>query len=293
MTLRLEPDSPKSPDTAAYLGLACELAYLPDALARPRFADELGLDAKLISVDNTQVYVGTNETSMVLAFRGSESPESLDGFKDWLLTNASNFLVLPEGDLGTDFVAAGVGARFHRGFLQALDAIWAPLYAEVERAMTEKERPIWVTGHSLGGALALLASWRLARKFYPPCCIVTFGAPMIGNEAAAQAFEREFSGKIVRYVDEFDLVPLLPRVALLANDYSHCPAEERLAAAIASANVDTPADAVLQSIAGSVAQAVLDATMIDNLWAGLKHRIAHHMISNYLARLEERRKSPV
>ena len=102
---------------ARYFATACDMAYDPEAEGKPKFQSELGLDVKLVSVDNTQVYVGGNDYAIVLAFRGSESPTSLDGFKDWLLTNAKNFLVLPEGRAGTDFVAAGVGARFHRGFL--------------------------------------------------------------------------------------------------------------------------------------------------------------------------------
>ena len=41
----------------------------------------------------------------------SQDPISLDGIKDWLLTNAFNLLVPPEGPLSTEFLAAGVGER--------------------------------------------------------------------------------------------------------------------------------------------------------------------------------------
>ena len=77
---------------------------------RPGFREHLGLDARLISVDNTQVYLAENDKAMVVAFRGSQAPTTLDGLKDWLLTNANNYLILPEGQIGTDFAAAGVGA---------------------------------------------------------------------------------------------------------------------------------------------------------------------------------------
>ena len=94
LTLNLQtPDRDYA--NARYFATACDLAYYPEAEGKPKFQSELGLDVRLVSVDNTQVYVGGSEGAIVVAFRGSESPNSLDGFKDWLLTNAKNFLALP------------------------------------------------------------------------------------------------------------------------------------------------------------------------------------------------------
>ena len=90
---------------------------------------------------------------------GHRDPTSLDGFKDWLLTDAVNLLIVPEGRLGTDLAAAGVGARFHQGFVNAIGEIWDAVYAAVDQELKAAERPLWITGHSLGGALALLAGW--------------------------------------------------------------------------------------------------------------------------------------
>src|SRR5262245_23075607 len=178
----LKPDAAGPDDgNARYCAKACDLAYYPEAEAAPAFREQLGLEAKLFSADNTQAYVGSNDSAIVVAFRGSEVPTTLDGLKDWLLTNANNLLILPEGQIGTDFAAAGVGARFHRGFLGALAEIWDKLYAAVDGLMQAKERPLFVTGHSLGGALALVAAWRLQRNFMSVYQVYTFGAPMIGN----------------------------------------------------------------------------------------------------------------
>lgn len=267
---------------ARYLAQACDLAYSAENEAAPRFQSELGLKAKLISADNTQAYVGTNDSVIVLAFRGSQSPTSLDGLKDWLLTNANNLLVLPDGQMGTDFAAAGVGARFHRGFLEALAEIWEALLAAVDGPMQEKERPLFVTGHSLGGALALVAAWRLQRNFVPVHQVYTFGAPMIGNATAAKAFETEFPNRIFRYVDEPDPVPLLPTVSLIANSYGHCLEEVRLTGG-AAANL-------AGELASKAVDGLLNATLIDECWAYVQNRIGAHMIGNYLARIEERSK---
>src|SRR4051794_3298721 len=182
---------------ANFLAIAADLAYYPEATGQQRFKDELGFPtAHLFSVGNTQVYLAQSDAFLLIAFRGSEKPTSLDGLQDWLLTNANNFLIMPEGDLGIDFAAAGVGARFHRGFITALGSVWLPLFEAVNKAMEEKERPLFVCGHSLGGALAQLASWRLQKNYVAVEQLYTYGAPMVGNDAAAAAFEKEFAGKI-------------------------------------------------------------------------------------------------
>ena len=196
MSMVLNEGAQGDPRNALFLAQACALAYLDEPAAQPRFADQLGLEAKLISVENIQAYVAENDGAVVVAFRGSQAPTTLDGLKDWLLTNADNYLVIPEGRIGTDFAAAGVGARFHRGFMEALHEIWEPLLAAITEAVEASDRPLWITGHSMGGSLALLAAWRLQRNFITVHEVVTFGAPMTGNLAAAEAFEQEFAGKI-------------------------------------------------------------------------------------------------
>ncbi len=287
MSMSLDDSGGGNARNALFLARACDLAYSDEAEACPRFRAELGLDAKLISVDNTQVYVAVNDQSIVAAFRGSQAPTTLDGLKDWLLTNANNYLILPEGRSGTDFAAAGVGTRFHRGFLDALETIWKPLFAAVDQAQKTKERPLWVTGHSLGGALALLAAWRFQRNFLGVHQISTFGAPMIGNAAAAKAFEQEFADKIFRYVDFEDLVPHLPSVSLLANAYTHCLNEVSLKAnqALAAVGFDT-----LEQAAGTTttdtAEAGLDPATADKVWGLVKSRIDSHMLANYESRVE-------
>ena len=283
MSMSLDASIPGDARNALFLARACELAYYAEPEGPTRFQSELGLEARLISVDNTQVYVAQNDTMILAAFRGSESPTTLDGFKDWLLTNANNYLIIPEGRSGTDFAAAGVGARFHRGFMDALEMIWEPLSTALKEAMKTKERPLWITGHSLGGALALLAAWRLQRSFLDVHEIVTFGAPMIGNDAAAKAFENDFSGKIFRYVDLNDLVPHLPSVSLLANAYTHCLNEVALSAAQASAV--SAIDALKQS-SGTAAEGTLDPIMVEKVWGMVKSRIDSHMMANYQARVE-------
>jgi hypothetical protein len=266
-----------------FLGLACDRVYINGPACAEAFRKELGLEGELISVNNTQVFVGSNAKNIVVIFRGSESPLTSDGFKDWFLTNADNFLILPEGRMGVDFAAAGVGARFHQGFMNALADVWEKLFAAVDGAYQKEERPVWVSGHSLGGALALLGAWRLERQGVPVHRIITFGAPMIGNNAAAQAFQTTFAGRIYRYVDTLDLVPCLPTVSLTANTYGHCLEELALGEA-----GTTSALARLQVIGSKAVEGVLHATLIEEIWAVLKERLGAHLMGNYLAQLKDR-----
>src|SRR5262249_7985611 len=221
---------------AQAMAAASDLAYLPAAEGATAFRSQLGLDAKLFSVGNTQAFLAQNDQHIVDAFRGTESPATLEGLKDWLLTDAANLLILPEGRLGTDLAAAGVGARFHQGFVNAIGSIWDPLYADVDAALKQKDRPLWITGHSLGGALSLLAGWLFQRKMINVHQIYTFGGPMIGNPTATQALNRELANKVFRYVNFPDPVPKLPTMSLMANDYNHCDKEMSLGQVVAAAS---------------------------------------------------------
>jgi triacylglycerol lipase len=264
------------PRNAEALAWASDFSYYPEAEARAKFQVELGLEARLFSAGNTQAYVATNDDHVVVAFRGTEAPTSLEGVKDWLLTDAVDLLIVPEGRLGTDLAAAGVGARFHQGFVNAIAAIWDPVRETVDREMNAAERPLWITGHSLGGALALLAAWLFLRRMVPVHQIYTFGGPMIGNDLAVTAFDREFAGKIFRYVNVPDPVPKLPTVSLVANQYAHCQREITLGAAGATG---TAAD-FFHELGKKTVDGILNATLLDDLWNGLKDRIgAHGMVS--------------
>ncbi len=283
MSGKLDPSKAGDFANAQFLSGACELAYLAEPQGKEGFRTHFNLEARLISVSNTQAYVAHDDQSVVVAFRGSETPDTLDGFKDWLLTNANNFLVLPEGQMGTDFAAAGVGARFHKGFLGALAQIWDPLFAAVDALMNEKDRRLWVTGHSLGGALALLAAWRFQRNFLQAHEIYTFGAPMIGNDAASKAFEKEFPNKIHRYLDKDDFVPLLPTVSLVANSYCHCTQGVLLGGTAAVSAMD-----LIRQVVGGVGAELLNLSAMDKIWDLLQKQINPHLIWNYQTRLAEK-----
>ncbi len=274
--MQLIEDAAGDPRNAQFLCRACQLAYMPDAEGVKGFREDLGLSAKLISVDNTQAYVAESPDHIVIAFRGTESPTSIDGLKDMLLTDAMNLLVVPEGRLGHDLSAAGVGAKFHKGFVDAIAEIWEPLRDDVEAKMKKADRPLWITGHSLGGALALFGAWLLKRRFIAVHGIYTFGAPMIGNQKASDAFNKEFKGQIFRYVSGRDPVPKLPGLSLVANEFTHVDS-----ANVLGSDPMTSLGEFLGSIGSQAVQGLLAGSLIDEVWKYINAQVSAHFLDNY------------
>ncbi len=143
---------------------------------------------------NTQAFLAGSAHLRVLSIRGS------DDLRAWQ-TNARTRPVSWEGP-----------GLVHEGFAEAwrkAHETWAPVLA----AGKESGRPLLVTGHSLGGALATLTAAHL-----PHSLLYSFGAPRVGNRAFAYALDRH-AERLHRYVNYRDPVPLLPPGLL---GYRHC-----------------------------------------------------------------------
>jgi triacylglycerol lipase len=277
MPHQLFEDAFGDPRNAAACCAASQIAYYPADQGGEAFKNDFGMTAQLFSVDNTQAYLATNDDHVLVAFRGSQDPTSLDGLKDWFLTNAVNLLIHPQGELSTEFAAAGVGAKYHQGFVTAITAIWPQLYPAVDAELKKKDRVFWVTGHSLGGALALLGAWLFKRKFLNVHQVYTFGAPMVGNKDLSEAINREFPNKVFRYVNGPDPVPLLPMMSLAASDYLHCDKVMLVGPSEAAANLLV----YLRDSAGGVVDGVLSGDIREKVWEAIKGKVAAHLLTDY------------
>lgn len=191
-------------DQAIFLARASELAYGDDA---QRIAQSLGLssvnvfpDATLRPMPNTQGFWFHHGRVAALVFRGSANRAH------WL----SNFKVLPPEQVNHPWGTA------HPGFLASLalviDTVLRPFAAAAKGADI-----VWLSGHSLGGALAVLAAaWLRNERGLKPA-LLTFGQPMPGFDDFCQRFDVELPGRLTRLINQSDFVPRVPGFG-----YAHC-----------------------------------------------------------------------
>jgi pimeloyl-ACP methyl ester carboxylesterase len=149
--------------------------------------------------------VGENADGVIVAFRGTLPPswQSQASVLDWL----QDLFCEPES-------RPNVPGKVHTGFYDATSAIIAAVAAEVKRLNPTGAKRVYVTGHSLGGAMASLGAWILQAPPYAIAVeqVVTFASPKPGNGAFQTAYEKIFTHQ-ARYESYGDLVPLLPPAA--------------------------------------------------------------------------------
>jgi len=140
----------------------------------------------------TQAYVMMSKDRTVVAFRGTESNK----LEDWV----------------TDFrrwkqpvTTSPTFGRIHSGFEIAFTDIWSPVLA----SFFVSSRPVYLTGHSLGGALATRAVVEILTNGGSVNGMYTFGQPRVGNRKFAREFDKRFK-HAYRFVHNNDIVARLP-----------------------------------------------------------------------------------
>jgi triacylglycerol lipase len=94
------------------------------------------------------------------------------------------------------------GLRLHHGFSLAAKKIYAKL-----KPLLKADYKINVTGHSLGGAVALILAIYLDADQFDIEQVTTFGQPKVTNISGAGKIQHI---NIIRVVNPLDLVPLVP-----------------------------------------------------------------------------------
>jgi pimeloyl-ACP methyl ester carboxylesterase len=180
---------------AWWLAEASTLVYADEAFVKRRFSAAGLRQFKFFNRHGTQCFIASNGEFAIVAFRGSEG---------WKLNERFDLLQVVS-DWMTDFdirLAAWTrGGRVHRGFRDALEDVWADIFPYMEKLADQGCR-IWLTGHSLGAALATLA----ADRFQDVQGLYTFGSPRVGD----RQFQENFRLRAYRVVNGDDIVARVP-----------------------------------------------------------------------------------
>lgn len=140
---------------------------------------------------------------VVIAFRGTEQKIS-----DWL----TDIKAVPK-EIGETKVHGGFFKAFneskHKGSKTVSETVEEIINSAEAKDAQGVPLPLFITGHSLGGALALMATKALAKNINGAC--YTFGAPRIAN----YAYFEEVKTPVYRVVNSADVVPRVPPGALM------------------------------------------------------------------------------
>lgn len=138
--------------------------------------------------NGTQAILVSTDTFIALAFRGTEAASIRD----------------IKADLDAKGTNCVSGGRVHSGFNEAFNQV----LMQIQQKLNEEQyadKPLMITGHSLGGALATIAAKRLTHNGKIAACY-TFGSPRVGDEEWVSTLKTP----VYRVVNAADCVTMLP-----------------------------------------------------------------------------------
>ena len=176
------------PQSAAALAKCAAWAYTPVEWAYARYAEH-DFDLVRYTSHNLSVDVAHKEGTTIVAFAGT------DDLADWRV----NFSVHK-----TDWNGYQVHAGFQHGEQNLFRQMAGDFTADVTR--------VWITGHSLGGAMATMHALRWVDGPQPEVLqgLYTYGAPRCMDRRSASMMDAMSYGRHFRHVNGNDIVPRVP-----------------------------------------------------------------------------------
>ena len=232
------------------------------------------LAGRMITVPETDTHCLVTELAdcVIIAFRGTDS------IRDWI-TDADFWRTQFSIRAGEDM------AEVHSGFLAAFDSI-LPKLTEHLNEIVVGTRTVFITGHSLGGALAILCALEMQRRNFNVAQVYTFGQPRVGNAAFKRLYDAVLGDRTFRVVYQEDIVPRVPHLPSFMDFYRHCGQEVFISSTtpvetVSDLWINPPLWRLLISDAWGIYRAVTVSS-----FAGALDPIHDHFIINYTKALE-------
>ena len=160
------------------------------AYCNPGESNDSAFDrAKFMESDNAEAWMFFTPEATVISCRGTEPSQLKDitaDLKFWRID------------------PAGTGEKIHSGFWSEAFS----LFPKVIKNLPDDEKPIAVTGHSLGGAMAVIMTGFLLKSGYNVKELYTYGQPRVGNRQFCERIQRDCDWQ--RFVNNNDIVPRVP-----------------------------------------------------------------------------------
>jgi len=180
-----------APDVLAWDCPPCRATNLSAAVAPRVFSDAFTGASGFVGA------FGAGGHTLVLSFRGSEN------LQNWV----ENLKIAK-----TDRNMSCAGCKVHSGFYDCWRSLSRPMVAEL-RALRASHplAAVYVTGHSLGAAIAMLAAYELEfEQHIPVAGVYTYGQPRVGNHAFRSFYNAGAPRRTWRLTHWRDPVPHLP-----------------------------------------------------------------------------------
>lgn len=174
------------------------------------FADYYFYDCHNID-DDAQGLILADDDKIIVAFRGTEVAEIQDVMTDLDLRQVNRY-----------------NGRVHRGFYTTFRSIWKSelriwdgaeeldnppgIRNTLKKLLAHKQRPLFVTGHSLGAAMAVICSVACGeelQEFKPTITVYDYGQPRVGNEGFNETLHK-YVNLMFRVVNNNDVVARIP-----------------------------------------------------------------------------------
>ena len=176
---------------SSLLKLIDVLGYDHNAEAKKLVTELKSINAELVTTfdsNGTQAILISTDKFLVLAFRGTESTSIKD----------------IKSDAKANTTTCDSGGKIHSGFKSAFEEV----ALDIQEFINQEEYssiPLFITGHSLGGALATIAAKKLKHAGGIAACY-TYGAPRVGDEK----WISNIKTPVYRIVNAADCVTMMP-----------------------------------------------------------------------------------